>query len=30
MHFKTFEELRDWVAQHPEPKDEELTFEELE
>jgi len=30
MHFKTFEELRDWVQKHPAPKDEELTFEEME
>lgn len=29
MHFKTFEELRDWVQKHPAPK-EELTFEEME
>jgi len=27
MHFKTFEELKDWVAKHPAPK-EDLTFEE--
>ena len=29
MHFKTFEELKDWVAKHPAPK-EDLTFEEME
>jgi len=29
MHFKTFEELKNWVANNPAPKDD-LTFEEME
>ena len=30
MHFKTWKELKDWVAKHPAPKDEDYTFDELE
>ena len=30
MHFKTFEELKRWVEQNPAPKDDDLTFEDLE
>lgn len=26
----TYETLKDWVAKHPAPKDDELTFEEVE